>query len=135
MSFLPTILIDFWVAISSNRRPVLVIIDYWHCYQLFIQWRLKLLIKISYMIFLSSIHSILKLKAYATKKHKAVRFSKGVHQVYPITRIMLSMLSRRFVLWSILNIPSVIYTLWTTFHNQPFIVKKLMIICSRQTDH
>ena len=110
LSLLPTILRKFRVGLSSNRRPVLGIIDYWHCYQLCLQWRLELLIKLSYLIFLSSIHSIFKFKALITKKYKAIGFSKSVHQVFPITGIMLSMLSRRLFLQSILKSPSVIYT-------------------------
>ena len=119
-----TILRHFWVGLSSDMKPVLGIIVYQHCYQLFLHWRLKFLIKLSYLILLSSIHSVLKFKPLITKKHKAIRFSKLVHQVLPITGIMLSILSRRLILKSIIKIPSVIYTLWTTFHNHPFIVQK-----------
>ena len=121
---LPMILSNFWVGLSSNRKPLFGIIDYRHCYQIFLHWRLKLCIKLSYMIFLSSVHSRFKFKVLATKIHKAIGFSKWVHQVFPTTIIMLSMLSRRFILKLILNSIILIYTLWTTYHNHPFIVLK-----------
>ena len=110
MSFLLTILRDYLVVLSSNRKPVLGIIVYWHCCQLFLHWRLIFLIKLSYLILLSSVHSRFKFKALITKKHKSIRFSKQVHQVFTITGIMLSMLSRIFILQSIIKSPSVIYT-------------------------
>ena len=53
LSFLPTILSDLWVGLSSDRRPVLGIINYRNCYQLFLHWRLKFVIKWSYIIFVS----------------------------------------------------------------------------------
>ena len=74
LSLLPTILSDLQVGLCSNRRPVLGIIDYQHCYQLFLHWRLKLLIQLSYLILLSSVHSRYKFKALITKKHKAIAF-------------------------------------------------------------
>ena len=110
LSLLPTILSNFWVGLNSDRRLVLIIIYYWHCYHLFMQWRLKFLIKLSYLIFLSSVHSRFKFKALITKKHEAIGFSKWVHQFFLITGTMLSMLSRNFILQSIWKSLSVIYT-------------------------
>ena len=54
LSLLPTILINLRVELSYHRRPVLGIIDYWHCHQLFLRWGLNFVIKLSYMIFVSS---------------------------------------------------------------------------------
>ena len=110
LSLLLTTLSNFWVGLSSNRKPVLGIIYYRHCYQLFLHWRLKFLIKLSYLTFLSSVHSRFKFKELTTKKHKAIRFSQWVHQVFPITGIMLFMLSRRFILKSIIKSLIMIYT-------------------------
>ena len=95
---LSTILSNFRVVLSSDRRPVLGIVDYRHCFQLFLHWGLKLLIKFSCLIFLSSIHSRFKFMSFATKNHKAILFSKWVHHVPPITGIMLSFSSRIFIL-------------------------------------
>ena len=98
LSLLPTILRDLRVGLSYNKRPVFGIIDYRHWYQLFLQWRLKLLIKLSYLAFLSSFHSRFKFKALITNKHKAIGFSKWVHQFFPITGTILSMLSRKCII-------------------------------------
>ena len=54
LSLLPTIISDLQVGLSSDRRPVLGIIYYRNCHQLFLHWRLKFVIKWSYMIFVSS---------------------------------------------------------------------------------
>ena len=131
LRFLPKILSNFWVVLSSDRNPVLVITVYRYCCQFFIHWRLKLLIKLSYMIFLSSVHSILKFKALITKKHKAIGFSNWVHQVPPITGIMLYMLSRRLILQSIIKIPSVIYTYELHFTITHSFFKRKSQICSK----
>ena len=57
-SLLPKIyLATFWVRLSSDRRPVLGIIDYWQCHRLFIHLRFKFVINLSYMIFLSLVNS------------------------------------------------------------------------------
>ena len=131
LSLLPTILRDFLEGLSSNRKPVLVIIVYWDCCQIFLHWRLKFLIKLSYQIFLSSVHSIFKFKASITKNHKAIRCSKWVHQVFPITGIMLSMLSRRFILKSIIKSTSVIYTNELHFTITHSFFKRQSQMCSR----
>ena len=39
--WLLTILRNFWLGLSSNRKPLLGIIDYWHYHQLFLHWILK----------------------------------------------------------------------------------------------
>ena len=52
LSLLPTILSDFWVGLSSDRKPVFGIIIHRNCYQLFLHWRLKFWINLSYLIFL-----------------------------------------------------------------------------------
>ena len=121
---LPTIISDFSVRLNSDRKPVLRIIYYRNCYQLFLHWRLKLFIKLSYMIFLLYVYSRLKFKALITNKNKDIGFLKWGHQVSPITGIIVSVLSRRLILQSIIKSPSVIYTLWTTFHNHPLIIQK-----------
>ena len=41
---------------------------------MFLQWRLKFLIKLSYLIFVSYVHSRFKTKALITKKHKAINY-------------------------------------------------------------
>ena len=110
LSLLPTILTDFLVVLSSDRKPVLGIIVYQNCYQLFLHWRLKFLIKLSYLVFLSSVHSRFKFKASITNKHNSIGFSRWVHQFFPITGIMLSMLSRRLILQLMIKSQIVIYT-------------------------
>ena len=57
LDLLVTILSELRVGLSSYRRPVLGSIDYRHCHQLFLHLRLKSVIKLSYMVFLSSVHS------------------------------------------------------------------------------
>ena len=99
---------------------------------------------------MSSVHSIFKFKALATKKHRAIWFSKWVHQVFPKTGIMLSMSSIFFskirfkeskcdiynmdyisqspiYCWKV-NIKCVLKCTKLTEKNP-------MVICSRQTSH
>ena len=115
----------------SLQWPVLVIIDYWHCYQLVLHWRLELLIKLNYLIFLSSVHSIFKFKVFVTNKCKAIGFSIWVHHISPIIRIMLSMLSRILILQSIINIPSVKYTYKLNFTITHSLFKRQSQMCSK----
>ena len=129
--FLPTIRSNFWVVLSSDGNPVLGIIFYRHCYQLFLHWRLKFLIKLSYLILLSSVHSRFKFKTLITKKHKAIGFSKLFHQVFPITGVILSMSSRILVLQLIIKIPSVIYTYELHFRITHSLFKRISQICSK----
>ena len=131
LSLLPTILSDFRVGFRSDRRPVLGIIVYRHCCQIFLHWRLKLLIKLSYLVFLSSAHSIFKFKALITKNHKAVGFFKWAHQIFPITGIMLSMLSRILILKSIIKSPSMIYTYELNFTITHSLFKRKSQMCSK----
>ena len=121
--FLLTILIYFWVRLISDRRTVLGIKYYRDCWQLFIHWRSKLLIKFSYLIFVSYINSIFKFQSFVTKNHRAIGFSKLVHQFSPITGIMLYILSSEIIIQSISKSLSVVYTLWNTYHNHSFIVQ------------
>ena len=108
------------------------------------------MIKLSYLIFLSYVHSRLKFKALITKKHKAIGFSIWVHQVFPINRTMLSTLSRKLNLQSNINTLSLIYTYELHFritHSlfkrisqicskvHQISLKKTMVICSRQNAH
>ena len=130
-SLLPTILIDFWVGLSPDRKPVFGIIVYRNCYQIFLHWRMKFLIKLSYLIFFSSDYSRFKFKALITKKHKVMGFSKWIHQVLPITGILLSMLSRRLILKSIIKIPSVIYTYELHFTITHSLFKRQSQMCSK----
>ena len=82
LTLILTILSNFWGGLIYDSKPLLGIIVYWHCYQLFLHWRLKFLIKLSYLIFLSFVHSRFKFKALITKKQKYTGFSKLAHQVF-----------------------------------------------------
>ena len=92
---------------------------------------MKFLIRLSYLIFLSSVHSIFKFRALITKKHKAIGFSKWVHQVPPITGILLYMLSRILILQSIIKIPSVVYTYELHFTITHSLFKRQSQMCSK----
>ena len=131
LSFLPTIPRDFWVGLSSDRRLVLGIIVYRKIYQLFLHWSLKFLIKLSYLIFLSSVHSRFKYRALIAKKHKSIGFSKWFHQTFPITGILLSMFSRRLILQQILRSPSMIYTYELHFTITHSLFKSKSQMCSK----
>ena len=131
LEFPVKILSNFLVGLSSDRKPILVTMVYRDCCQIFFHWRLKILIKLSYLIFLSSVHSRFKFKSLINKKHKAIIFSKWAHQVFPITGIILSILSRRFIQQSVIKSPSVRYTYELHFKITHLLFKRQSQMCSK----
>ena len=124
LSFLPKILINLWVGLSPDMKPVLEIMVYQHCYQLFLHLRLKFLIKLSYLIFLTYVNSRFKFKALITEKHKAIIFSKLSSSSFPynwdnVIRVIQNTDSTINYKESMFDI-----YLLNTFHNHPIIVQK-----------